>query len=187
MLPAPSDNNNVPDQPDLPMRLSKTTNYAIRILIDCAQAEGALVKVAEISERRSITPQNTFKIVHLLSRAGFVRAVRGRHGGVRLARPATEIRIGDVVRAMETTHIDLDNEGARSKDQTRQQLAELDNLFGSALEAFISVLDEHTLDQMTKAKRPDPPSSRKAGKQPARSKPAAKSAAGFRRQQSGPG
>ena len=68
------------------MRLSKTTNYAIRILIDCAQAEGALVKVAEISERREITPQNTFKIVHLLSRAGFVRAVRGRHGGVRRAR-----------------------------------------------------------------------------------------------------
>lgn len=168
------------------MRLSKTTNYAIRILIDCAQAEGALVKVAEISERRSITPQNTFKIVHLLSRAGFVRAVRGRHGGVRLARPATEIRIGDVVRAMETTRIDLDNEGgsARSKDQTQQQLAELDNLFDSALEAFISVLDEHTLDQMTKARRLDPGPTRKSGKHP-RSKPAAKSGASFRRQQSG--
>lgn len=169
------------------MRLSKTTNYAIRILIDCAQAEGALVKVAEISERREITPQNTFKIVHLLSRAGFVRAVRGRHGGVRLARPATEIRIGDVVRAMETTRIDLDTEAPRSKDQVRQQLAELDNLFDSALEAFISVLDEYTLDQMTKAKRPDPASSRKSAKQPARSKPAAKSGASFRRQQSGLG
>jgi Rrf2 family nitric oxide-sensitive transcriptional repressor len=169
------------------MRLSKTTNYAIRILIDCAQAEGTLVKVAEISQRRAITPQNTFKIVHLLSRAGFVRAVRGRHGGVRLARPATEIRIGDVVRAMETTRLDLDNEGIRSKDQARQQLAELDNLFDSALEAFISVLDEHTLDQMTKARRSDPAPSRKAGKQPARSKPAAKSAAGYRRQQSGLG
>ncbi len=166
------------------MRLSKTTNYAIRILIDCAQAEGRLVKVAEISERRAITPQNTFKIVHLLSRAGFVRPVRGRHGGVRLARPATEIRIGDVVRAMETTRLDLDNEGARSKDQARQQLAELDNIFDSALEAFISVLDGHTLDQMTKAKRAEPASSRKSGKQPARTKPAAKSASGFRRQQS---
>ena len=82
------------------MRLSKTTNYAIRILLDCAVAQPNLVKVAEISERRDITLQNTFKIVHLLSRAGFIQAVRGRHGGVRLARPASEIRIGDVVRAM---------------------------------------------------------------------------------------
>jgi Rrf2 family nitric oxide-sensitive transcriptional repressor len=143
--------------------------------------------VAEISERRAITPQNTFKIVHLLSRAGFVRAVRGRHGGVRLARPAAEIRIGDVVRAMETTRLDLDTDDVRPKDQVRQQLAELDNLFDSALEAFISVLDEHTLDQMTKAKRPDPASARKSGKQPARSKPATKSGTAFRRQQSGIG
>src|SRR3990170_3458671 len=104
------------------MRLSKTTNYAIRILIDCAQAEGTLVKVAEISERRAITPQNTFKIVHLLSRAGFVRAVRGRHGGVRLARPASAIRIGDVVRAMETTRLELESQGLSTKDQARQQL-----------------------------------------------------------------
>lgn len=166
------------------MRLSKTTNYAIRILIDCAQAEGALVKVAEISERRAITPQNTFKIVHLLSRAGFVRAVRGRHGGVRLSRPPTEIRIGDVVRAMETTRIDLDIEGERPKDQARQQLAELDSLFDSALEAFISVLDEHTLDQMTKARRSDASPGRKSGKSQARTKPSSKAAAAIRRQQS---
>ena|SRR3990172_1640971 len=166
------------------MRLSKTTNYAIRILIDCAQAEGTLVKVAEISERRAITPQNTFKIVHLLSRAGFVRAVRGRHGGVRLARPATEIRIGDVVRAMETTRIDLDTDGVRPKDQARLQLAELDSLFDSALEAFIGVLDEHTLDQMARARRSDPTPGRKSGKASPRTKPAAKASTSVRRQQS---
>jgi Rrf2 family nitric oxide-sensitive transcriptional repressor len=166
------------------MRLSKTTNYAIRILIDCAQADGALVKVAEISERRDITPQNTFKLVHLLSRAGFVTAVRGRHGGVKLARPAKDIRIGDVVRAMETTRLDLDSESTVSKNEAVQQLAGLNHLFDSALEAFITVLDGHTLEEMTRARQPLAAAA-SSRKRPARTKPSAKPSAHFRRQQTG--
>src|SRR6478672_4288044 len=84
------------------MRLTKSTSHAIRILIDCARADARLVKVAELSDRLQITPQNVFKIVNLLARAGLIEAMRGRNGGVRLARPATAIRIGDVVRAQHT-------------------------------------------------------------------------------------
>jgi len=164
------------------MRLSKTTNYAIRILIDCAQADGALVKVADISERRDITLQNTFKIVHLLSRAGFLKATRGRHGGVQLAKPATEIRIGDVVRAMETTPFEMDGESGDGRSTGAQQLAALDQLFDSALGAFISVLDEHTLAEMMKSRRAGGETAAK--KQKARSRPAAKQAGSYRRQQS---
>ena len=142
------------------MRLSKTTNYAIRILLDCAVAAPDLVKVAEISERRDITLQNTFKIVHLLSRAGFIQAVRGRHGGVRLARPAAEIRIGDVVRSMEMLRLDMDADES-GEGANQGQLAALDQLFDNALDAFISVLDEHTLEQMLKVQRPQPPRSAK--------------------------
>ncbi len=138
------------------MRLSKTTNYAIRILLDCAVADPHLVKVAEISERRDITLQNTFKIVHLLSRAGFIKATRGRHGGVKLARPAAEIRIGDVVRAMELLNLEIEKEES-AQTQAQGQLAALDQLFDNALDAFISVLDEHTLEQMIKVQRKEKP------------------------------
>ncbi len=163
------------------MRLSKTTNYAIRILLDCAMANPNLVKVAEISERRDITLQNTFKIVHLLSRAGFIQAVRGRHGGVRLSRPASEIRIGDVVRAMEALHLEIEREEGEA------QLAALDELFGSALGAFISVLDEHTLEQMTKAQRKEPASTRAKAKTSKRTKTLAVSGSGARRHQASHG
>lgn len=159
------------------MRLSKTTNYAIRILLDCAMADPNLVKVAEISGRRDITLQNTFKIVHLLSRAGFIQAVRGRHGGVRLARPASEIRIGDVVRAMEALHLEIEREEGET------QLAALDELFDSALGAFINVLDEHTLEQMTKVQRKEPASSRSKAKTSRRTKTLAVSGGGARRHQ----
>ena len=64
------------------MRLTKQSGHAIRILIDCAQSNGQLVKVADVSARLGITKQNVFKIVHLLSRTGFVAAVRGPNGGV---------------------------------------------------------------------------------------------------------
>lgn len=160
------------------MRLSKTTTYAIRILLDCAAAAPDLVKVAEISERRDITLQNTFKIVHLLSRAGFLQAVRGRHGGVRLSRPAAEIRIGDVVRSMEMLRLEVESE-----EGTENQLAALDQLFDNALDAFISVLDEHTLEQMSKAQRREaaPRARRRPGTQ-RRTKAAAISGAMARRQ-----
>jgi Rrf2 family nitric oxide-sensitive transcriptional repressor len=168
------------------MRLSKTTNYAIRILLDCAVADPNLVKVAEISERRDITLQNTFKIVHLLSRAGFIRAVRGRHGGVRLARPASEIRIGDVVRAMEILNLEVEREESERAGVPGGQLAALDQLFDDALGAFISVLDEHTLEQMIKAQRKDAAGARPKAKpqRPRRAKPLAV-ASSARRQQAG--
>ena len=72
------------------MRLTKSTSHAIRILIECARADGRLVKVAELSDRLQITLQNVFKIVNLLTRSGLIEAMRGRNGGVRLARPPRE-------------------------------------------------------------------------------------------------
>jgi len=124
------------------MRLNKSTSHAVRILVDCAKAGDRLIKVAEIAQRLDITQQNAFKIVHLLSRAGFLASVRGRNGGVRLARPAVKIRIGDVVRAIEFG-------GGDTKDARGH--ASLGRIVDDALEAFISVLDQHTLAEMAQA------------------------------------
>lgn len=130
------------------MRLTKTTSYAIRILVDCAAAEGSLVKTSEISKRLDITPLNVFKIVHILSHAGFIEAVRGRNGGVRLTRPADDIRIGEIVRTIEATAVEVETKGKRTRTGRRQ----LNDIFDDALEAFISVLDQHTLSDMAKGR-----------------------------------
>jgi Rrf2 family nitric oxide-sensitive transcriptional repressor len=133
------------------MRLTKTTSHAIRILIDCAQAGGELIKVAEIAGRLEITPLNVFKIVHMLSRAGFIVAVRGRNGGVRLARPAAEIRIGDVVRATEITSVEIES-AADDRKRAKKGARKLNTIFDEALDAFISVLDRHTLEDMAQGR-----------------------------------
>ncbi len=127
------------------MRLNKSTGHAVRILVYCAKSEDELVKVAEIARRLDITPQNTFKIVHLLNKGGFLGSVRGRKGGVRLARPAAKIRIGDIVRSIELT-----STGGKVPGQDTG----LNEIVDDALEAFISVLDQHTLADMVAAGRP---------------------------------
>ncbi len=127
------------------MRLNKSTGHAVRILVHCAKSEDELVKVAEIARRLDITQQNTFKIVHLLNKGGFLGSVRGRKGGVRLARPAAKIRIGDIVRSIELT-----SAGGKVPGQDTG----LNEIVDDALEAFISVLDQHTLADMVAAGQP---------------------------------
>ena len=139
------------------MRLTKSTSHAIRILIDCAQADDRLVKVAELSERLQITQQNVFKIVNLLARAHLIEAVRGRNGGVRLARPASAIRIGDVVRATEVTHVEIE-EGTGGRKPKR---GGVNQILDTALGAFIDVLDQHTLADMATGRHAEPPAQRR--------------------------
>jgi len=127
------------------MRLNKSTSHAVRILVHCAKSDDELVKVAEIARRLDITQQNTFKIVHLLTKGGFLGTVRGRNGGVRLARPAAKIRIGDIVRSIELSGTDGMEPG---------QGTGLNEIVDDALEAFISVLDQHTLADMVNAGQP---------------------------------
>ncbi len=123
------------------MRLSKTTNHAIRVLIECAGAENELLKVADLSERLGITKQNTFKIVHLLSRSGFIKAERGRNGGVRLAGAANSIQMGQVVRAMEERI-------ATAAVNSNQDSKHLGEIVDDALDAFTSVLDGYSIADM---------------------------------------
>lgn len=140
------------------MRLTKSTSHAIRILIDCARASDRLIKVAELSQRLQITQQNVFKIVNLLARAGLIEAMRGRNGGVRLARPAASIRIGDVVRATEVTHLEIED-GPSGRKQKRG--GGVNRILDDALGAFISVLDQHTLADMAAGQPAEPTTARR--------------------------
>jgi Rrf2 family protein len=139
------------------MRLTKSTSHAIRILIDCARAGNQLIKVAELSERLEITQQNVFKIVNLLARAGLVEAMRGRNGGVRLAHPADRIRIGDVVRATEVTRVTIEEDGTAA---VRARAHGVNRVLDDALEAFIDVLDRHTIADMVRGQTPPASSTR---------------------------
>lgn len=129
------------------MRLNRSTGHAIRIMIECAQVEPRLVKVADLAAGLDLSMQNVFKIVHILSRAKLVACARGRHGGVRLAHPAASIRLGDIVRAMEATNLAEDDRLPFGNGE-RAPKADVNQALELALEAFIDVLDQHSLASM---------------------------------------
>lgn len=127
------------------MRLTKQTSYALRILIHCARASGAHVTAGDIAAEHGITEYNVAKIVPILVRGGFIETSRGRAGGLKLARPPAEIGIGDVLRVTETTHVEAECVGGTSLPCGIKRAAPINRLLGEALDAFISVLDKHTL------------------------------------------
>ena len=133
------------------MRLTKQTGYALRILIQCAMNEGRSSTVSEVARAQHITEHNVFKIVPILVEGGFLETSRGRGGGIRLAKAADDIRIGDVVRTTEETHIEADCFGGGA-DCAIRPVAPINRILGDALGAFVEVLDQHTLADIVSAR-----------------------------------
>lgn len=129
------------------MRLNLGTDYALRTLIYLAAGGDRLATIAEIAACFSISRQHLMKVVYGLGQAGFVATARGKGGGLRLARPAAAITVGEVVRATEE---DLAVMGCLAAPGfcriegccvLRQALAE-------ATRAFLRTLDGYTLAEL---------------------------------------
>jgi Rrf2 family nitric oxide-sensitive transcriptional repressor len=84
------------------MRLTTYTDYALRTLLHVGTHQERLVTVEEIATLHAISKNHIMKVVHQLGVFGVVETVRGRSGGLRLARPASAINIGAVVRFTES-------------------------------------------------------------------------------------
>lgn len=126
------------------MRLTIFSDYALRLLIYVASHEGRIVTIEEAARAFDISRAHLMKVANLLSRKGFLKATRGRHGGLRLARPANSIRLGEIVRLTEP---DFSLVGCLAEGGTcRIQVdCRLQGIMGSALSAFLLVLDSHSL------------------------------------------
>lgn len=83
------------------MRLTTFSDYTLRVLMYLALDTKRLATIAEIAEAYHISGNHLMKVVHQLSRSGVIESTRGKGGGIRLARPAEDIRLGDIIRASE--------------------------------------------------------------------------------------
>jgi Rrf2 family nitric oxide-sensitive transcriptional repressor len=126
------------------MQLTKFSDYALRVLRYAHAARGRRVTIEEMAVAYRISRAHLMKVVNSLTRAGYLTAVRGRAGGVVLARPAEDIRLGEVVRATEPD-LAIAECFSTSNQCVLTDRCRLQRILNEALRAFLSVLDRHTL------------------------------------------
>ena len=83
------------------MRLTSFTDYGLRMLMRMASAPGSAFSTADLADEFGLSRNHLAKIMQRLSRVGLIETRRGGGGGAALARPASEIRVGTVVRLLE--------------------------------------------------------------------------------------
>lgn len=132
------------------MRLTRQTNYAIRILMYCAANPHRLSRVGEIASAYSVSELFLFKILQPIVEVGFVETVRGRNGGVRLARPAGAITLRDVVLVTEES-FSLAECFESGSDCPLIDSCALNAALRDALEAFLGTLGNYTIENLVGA------------------------------------
>jgi len=135
------------------MRLTDRTDYALCVLMYLAVNGEGLATVDEIAEHFSISRHHVARVVWKLGRAGFVETVRGRGGGLRLARAAESISVGAVARHTEGTIplAEYSPGDAYSLRITSRSIYR--EVFAQAGEAFFAVLDRYTVGDLVKGNR----------------------------------
>lgn len=127
------------------MKLTSHTDFALRLLMSLAVVEERLVTIEELAKRHGLSRNHLMKVAQTLVSLGYVTGVRGRSGGLRLARPASTIRMGEVVRALEDDVVLVECLGDGPTTCILSGACVLTHTMGRAMEAFFASLDEVTL------------------------------------------
>lgn len=127
------------------MRLTAFTDYTLRVLMYLGLRGERLSTIGEIARAYGISENHLMKVVHYGARAGLLETVRGKGGGVRLGRDPAEIRIGALVRAIESDTPLVECFDPQTSSCRIAPACALQGLLVEAREAFFRVLDRYTL------------------------------------------
>jgi Rrf2 family nitric oxide-sensitive transcriptional repressor len=130
------------------MRLTVQSDYALRVLMYLGIHAGRLATIEEIARAYGISQNHLMKIVNRLATHGFVETVRGRGGGLRLAKPTESIGLGEVVRRTEPDFAIVSCFKPIEEPCAIRPCCVLKNAFEKARDAFIEVLDGYTLKDL---------------------------------------
>ncbi len=130
------------------MRLTSFTDYTLRVLMYLALHTERLATIQEIAQSYDISESHLTKVVHHLAKTGDVESVRGKGGGIRLARPANEIRIGEIIQRAEgeAPIVECLQAGGNCRITSACKLAKI---LEDEFRALFARLDEYTLADLT--------------------------------------
>ncbi|MCP5411423.1 MAG: Rrf2 family transcriptional regulator [Alphaproteobacteria bacterium] len=127
------------------MKLTSYADYSLRLLMYCAVRREELVTIQEVADAYGISKNHLMKVAYELGRKGYLETVRGRGGGLRLARPPEKIGLGDVVRKVEEDFTMVECFDPQANQCVITGPCRLRGALSRALKAYLAVLDEYTL------------------------------------------
>ncbi|MDF1510299.1 Rrf2 family transcriptional regulator [Robertmurraya sp. DFI.2.37] len=133
------------------MRLTSYSDYSFRVLIYLGTKDREkLIKITEIAEAFSISKNHLMKIIHHLGKMGYIETIRGRGGGVRLAKSPSEINVGKLVRQTEEDFHIVECFDRKNSQCVITPVCSLKHIFQNALDQFLKELDRYTLEDVVK-------------------------------------
>src|SRR5689334_14035757 len=134
------------------MKLTLYTDYSLRMLMYLAADPDQTSTIQEIADRFNISKNHLMKVAYELGQAGYVETVRGRNGGLRLARAAPEIRLGDLVRECEGDFTLVECFDAEHNQCVLTSACHLKHVLKEALDAYFQSLNRYTLADLLQKK-----------------------------------
>jgi Rrf2 family nitric oxide-sensitive transcriptional repressor len=134
------------------VQLTRYSDYSLRVLIYLALDPERLVTIEDIAQGYDISKAHLMKVVHQLGLRGYVETVRGRGGGLRLARRPEEIRVGEVVRWTEEMDL-VECFDPASSQCAIEPVCGLRSALHEALAAFLAALDRYTIADLVERRR----------------------------------
>ncbi len=131
------------------VRLTVYTDYALRLLMYVALKKEGLVTIQEVAGAYGISRNHLMKVAYDLGRFGYLETVRGRGGGLRLARAPEKIGLGDVVRRMEEDFTLVECFATGASTCRIDGPCRLQHVLNDALKAYLGVLDRYSLADLT--------------------------------------
>jgi Rrf2 family nitric oxide-sensitive transcriptional repressor len=129
------------------MKLTRFTDYSLRVLMHLGLQDNGRVTIREISESYGISRNHLMKVVSLLTRMGYLDARRGPGGGIALARPASEICLADVIIDMEDD-LNMVECFCADGECIIAPVCELKSVLDQALIAYLDTLRAYTLTDL---------------------------------------
>lgn len=127
------------------MQLTRYTDYSLRVLVYLGMKDDGWATITELAEFYAISRNHLVKVVHHLAQQGFIHTLRGKNGGMALARAADQIRIGEVVRRTEPNFHIAECFNRESNHCVLAPDCRLKSILNEAKTAFLDTLDRYTL------------------------------------------
>ena len=133
------------------MQISLHADYAFRTLMYLAVCEPEKSSIGEIAKAYDISANHLTKVVRELGKFGFIDTLRGKGGGIKLAKLPSEINVGDVFRKMEPSLVMVECFDIKTNRCVITASCGLSELIRHALAGFMQVLDEKSLQSLIDA------------------------------------